>query len=127
MKPRIVLADDHEMIRTGLRVFLEAHSRWEVCGEASNGKEAVAKVLAERPDLVVLDLSMPEMSGLEAAREIRRLAPATKIVIFTMHDAPHVSSEVRRAGADAYVVKTAPARGLIDTIESLLTQRPRIS
>jgi len=120
MTGRIVLADDHEIVRSGIRTLLDGHQPWEVCGEAQNGKEAVEKVLTLKPDLVVLDLSMPVMNGIEAAREIRQKAPATKIVIFSMHDSPRIAEEAVRAGADAYLAKTAHFGELERVIASLL-------
>jgi DNA-binding NarL/FixJ family response regulator len=121
MKARIVLADDHEIVRKGIRSLLDGQFPWEVCGEAENGKEAVAKVLELNPDLVVLDLSMPVLNGLEAAREIRQLSPKTKIIIFSMHDSPRIAEEAQRAGADAYLAKTAHFTELQKTIAALLS------
>jgi two-component system response regulator NreC len=120
MKARILLADDHEIVRKGIRSLLDGQFPWEVTGEAENGREAVDKVLELKPDLVVLDLSMPGLNGLEAAREIRDLAPKTKIIIFSMHDSPRIAEEAKRAGADAYLVKTAHFTELQKTIAALL-------
>jgi DNA-binding NarL/FixJ family response regulator len=120
MKARIVLADDHEIVRKGIRSLLEGQFPWEICGEAENGRDAVGKVLELKADLVVLDLSMPVLNGLEAAREIRKEAPATKIIIFSMHDSPRIADEAKRSGADAYVVKTAHFTELQKTIAELL-------
>jgi DNA-binding NarL/FixJ family response regulator len=123
MTARIVLADDHEIVRTGIRTLLDGHHPWEVCGEAENGKDAVEKVLKLKPDLVVLDLSMPLMNGIEAAREIRKKAPQTKIIIFSMHDSPRIADEAVQAGADAYLAKTAHFSELEKAIASLLNGR----
>lgn len=120
MKARIVLADDHEIVRKGIRSLLDGQFAWKVCGEAENGREAVDRVLELKPDLVVLDLSMPVLNGLEAAREIRHVAPKTKIIIFSMHDSPRIAEEAKRAGADAYLVKTAHFTELQKTIAALL-------
>jgi DNA-binding NarL/FixJ family response regulator len=122
MNARIVLADDHEIVRSGIRSLLDGHYPWEVCGEAENGQEAVEKVLSLKPELVVLDLSMPIMNGIEAAREIRKKAPSTKIVIFSMHDSPRIAEEAVQAGADAYLAKTAHFSELEKVISSLLQQ-----
>ena len=119
---RILIADDHEVMRRGVRSLLEAKPEWEICGEAADGREAVAQVVALKPDLVVLDLTMPVLNGLHAAKEIRRISPGTKIVIFTLHDSAHVATEARGAGADAVVVKSAPAERLVETIERLVAQ-----
>jgi DNA-binding NarL/FixJ family response regulator len=120
MKARIVLADDHEIVRKGIRSLLDGKFPWEVCGEAENGREAVDKVLELKADIVVLDLSMPILNGLEAAREIRAVAPKTKIIIFSMHDSPRIAEEAKRAGADAYLAKTAHFTELQKTIAALL-------
>jgi DNA-binding NarL/FixJ family response regulator len=122
MTARIILADDHEIVRSGMRSLLDGHDQWEVCAEAENGKEAVEKVIALKPDMVVLDLSMPVMNGIEAAREIRKKAPNTKIVIFSMHDSPRVAEEAVLAGADAYLAKTAHFSELEKVIASLLNR-----
>lgn len=123
MSARILLVDDHEVVRRGVKLLLQNQAGWEVCGEAQNGKEAIDQVVNLKPDLVILDLSMPVMGGLEAAREIRRVAPGTKILIFTMHDSPRLAAEVERAGADGYVSKTALSAELQKTITNLLASR----
>jgi DNA-binding NarL/FixJ family response regulator len=103
-----------------VRVTLAREPHFEICGEAENGQDAVAKVKQLKPDAVILDVSMPVMNGLEAAREIRRVAPATKIVMFSMHDSSQMIETAREAGADAFVLKTAPARELARAIRELL-------
>jgi DNA-binding NarL/FixJ family response regulator len=108
---RIILADDHAIFRRGIAVVIRGQSNWIIVGEASDGQEAVALVMELKPDLIVLDLSMPVMNGLQAAAKIRQVAPATKIVLFTMHDSPQLAQEAKRAGADAYFVETLPRRG----------------
>jgi DNA-binding NarL/FixJ family response regulator len=119
-KTRILLADDHHIVRGGLRAALERSGRqWEVCGEAENGKQAIDRVLELRPGLVILDITMPVMNGLEAARQIRRLAPETRILILSMHDSVQVREEATKAGADAYAVKTAPFEEIEAAIETL--------
>lgn len=123
MTSRIVLADDHEIVRSGMKSLLDGHHLWKVCGEATNGQEAVEEVLQLKPDMVVLDLSMPVMNGIEAAREIRKKAPSTKIVIFSMHDSPRIAEEAVQAGADAYLAKTAHFGEMERVIGSLLDGR----
>lgn len=118
---RILLADDHQIVRRGLKSLIQGLGPdWEICGEAENGKEAVEKTLTLRPDLVILDISMPVQNGLEAAREIRRKSPDTKILILSMHDSPHMKEEAKKAGADAYVVKSAASDELRHSMERVL-------
>ena len=120
MKPvRILIADDHEIVRQGVRAVLEQQAGWVVCGEASSGREAVTKAIDLQPDIVVLDVSMPELSGLEATRQIRRAVPA-KIVILSVHESDQVVTEVLDAGAQGYVLKTDAGRTLVEAIRALL-------
>jgi DNA-binding NarL/FixJ family response regulator len=116
---RILIADDHAAVRRGIRALLESHAQWEVCGEATNGKEAVQMATRLRPDVVVLDVSMPQMNGLDAARRIRRAAPDARVLILTMHEANQLAAEVRRAGGDRLVRKSNAHQSLIRAIESL--------
>jgi DNA-binding NarL/FixJ family response regulator len=104
--PRILIADDHPTVRHYVRQVLEAEKGWAVCGEASTGREAVAMTAVERPDVVVLDLSMPELNGLEAAREIHEKFPQTEMLILTMHDMPELFREALASGVRAYVLKS---------------------
>jgi DNA-binding NarL/FixJ family response regulator len=123
MKPvRILIADDHEVVRQGVRAVLEGQAGWVVCGEASSGRQAVAKAVALQPDVVVLDISMPEMNGLEATRQLRRSVSA-KILILTMHESDQVVTEVLDAGAHGYVLKTDAGRTLVEAIRALLGHR----
>jgi DNA-binding NarL/FixJ family response regulator len=117
---RILIADDHEVVRHGVRAVLERQAGWVVCGEAGTGREAVAKAADLRPDVVVLDLSMPELNGLEATRQIRRLLPA-KILILTVHESDQLATEVLDAGAHGYVLKADAGRTLVAAIRALLT------
>jgi len=120
MKPvRILIADDHEVVRQGVRAVLEGQAGWVVCGEASTGREAVAKAVDLQPDIVVLDISMPELNGLEATRQIRRLVPA-KILILSVHESEQVVTEVLAAGADGYVLKADAGRKLVEAVRALL-------
>jgi len=120
VKPvRILIVDDHEVVRQGVRAVLEAQTGWVICGEASNGREAVAKAVELRPDIVVLDISMPELNGLEAARQIRHAVPA-KMLILTVHESDQVVTEVVEAGADGYLLKTDAGRKLVEAIRALL-------
>jgi DNA-binding NarL/FixJ family response regulator len=123
METRILLVDDHEIVRKGIRELLRVRSDWNVCGEAANGKEAIEKLLSLQPDLVVMDISMPIMNGIEAAKQIRRLAPSTKIVILSMHDSPQIEEQAKHAGADAFLVKSGAVESLVATINILLREK----
>lgn len=116
---RILVADDHEVVRQGLRAVLEGQPGWVVCGEACSGREAVAKAVELQPDVVVLDITMPELNGLEATRQIRRLVSA-KVLILTVHESDQVVTDVLDAGAHGYVLKTDAGRTLVEAIRALL-------
>ncbi|MCX7916413.1 MAG: response regulator transcription factor [Verrucomicrobiae bacterium] len=121
---RIVLADDHEVVRRGVRSLLESKPGWEVCGEASNGREAVELVRRLKPDVVVVDLSMPELNGLEAVRQMCRLQPRPAVVVFSMHDAEQLVRDVLQAGALGYVLKSEAAQHLVAAVESVRAGKP---
>lgn len=112
---RIVIADDFEMLRRGLKSLLGP----AVCGEAENGQQAVERVMELRPDIVILDWTMPVMNGLEAAQMIRRFRPEIKIIVFSLHDGNAVREEALRAGADVFLHKTATGEEILKTIEAL--------
>lgn len=121
MAIRILLADDHDIVLEGIRTLVVNSGRpWEICGEAHNGEEAVEMIHRLKPDVAVLDITMPNMSGLEAARKISRLGTGTKALIFTMHESGRLETEAREAGAQGYVVKSHAVRDLIRAIEYLL-------
>jgi DNA-binding NarL/FixJ family response regulator len=121
MATRILIADDHEIVLEGIRTLLaRARRDWEVCGEARNGKEAIEMVRSLKPDIAVLDVTMPGMSGLEAAAEIAKTRSGCKVLIFTMHESERLDVEVRNAGAQGYVLKSQAARDLVRAIDSLL-------
>ena len=115
----ILIVDDNPVIRKTLRRTLERNKGWEVCGEAADGREAVAKAQQLKPDLVVLDLSMPVMNGLEAARELTRISPSLPLVMFTNFNMPELTNEALSAGVRAVVSKSEPA-GLVSEIQALL-------
>lgn len=121
---RILLADDHEMVRRGLRDQLNNQPGWEVCGEAADGREAVKLALSLKPDVVVMDLSMPELNGLEATRQIRRDLPKTEVLIFTMHETEPLIREVLSAGARGYVLKSDAGRQVVSAVEALAHHKP---
>jgi DNA-binding NarL/FixJ family response regulator len=122
-----LLADDHEMVRRGLRSVLEGHEGWEVCGEVGDGRAAVDQAKALQPDIVILDITMPELNGLDAARQIREVAPKAEILILTMHSSERFVREVLAAGARGYVVKSDAGRVLLEAVETLRQHRPFFS
>jgi len=123
MTIRILLVDDHPIVRQGLKTLLEAHSGWEVIGEAADGLEAVDKADRLHPDVMVLDVTMPRMNGLEACRLIREKAPGLEILFVTQHDSPQMMREALEAGARGYVVKSNAARDLLEAVEAVSQHR----
>jgi len=120
---RILIADDHEVARSGIRTLLESHPGWEVCAEAKDGREAVELCHKTKPDLVLLDIGMPNLNGLDAARQILATAPDTRILILTMHDSEQVVREVLSAGARGFLLKSDAGRDLVAAVEALQHQR----
>jgi DNA-binding NarL/FixJ family response regulator len=118
-KLRILVADDHDVVRRGLRAILESHPEWEVVAEAVNGRDAVELAGKLQPDVVVLDIGMPEQNGLEAARRIREKVPTAEVLILTMHESDQVTRDVLSAGARGYVLKSDAARDLVAAVEAL--------
>lgn len=121
---RILLADDHEMVRKGLRAVIESHQGWSVCGEADNGRDAVDMARKLRPHVAIVDLSMPELNGLDAARRILKDSPGTEVLILTMHESEQLMHEVLAAGARSYVLKSDGGSVLVEAIESLRRHKP---
>jgi DNA-binding NarL/FixJ family response regulator len=128
---RILIADDHEVARRGIRSLLESHPGWEVCAEAKDGRDAVELATSMKPDLVLLDIGMPNLNGLEAARQILTTSPNVAILILTMHDSDNVIREVLRAGARGFLLKSDAGRDLVAAVEALESQKtfftPRVS
>ncbi len=121
MNARVVIADDHDIVREGIRrILTRLRPNWEICGETGNGEESIRLVSALKPNVVVLDITMPGMSGLEAARRIAKLKLGCRILIFTVHDSDWLMSEIRDTGAHGYVQKSQVARDLVTAIECLL-------
>jgi DNA-binding NarL/FixJ family response regulator len=120
---RILIADDHEVARQGIRALLETHPGWEVCAEARDGREAVELATNSKPDIALLDIGMPNLNGLDAARQILAMSPAIKILILTMHDAEQVVREVLAAGARGFVLKSDAARDLVAAVDALQHRR----
>jgi DNA-binding NarL/FixJ family response regulator len=117
---RLLIVDDHEIFRRGLRALLEPCSEWQICGEAVDGMDAVEQCKSLKPDIVVLDVSMPRLNGLEAARLIRKEKPEPQIVIITQHDSPQIRSAALEAGAHAFVTKSAVGSDLVSALRNLL-------
>jgi DNA-binding NarL/FixJ family response regulator len=121
---RILIADDHEVVRSGLRRILEAQPNWEVVAEAGDGRDAVSKAIETKPDVAVLDYSLPLVNGIEATRRIRAQLPRTEVLIFTMHDNEMLIQDLLKAGARGYLLKSDAKRHLIGAIESLASHKP---
>ncbi|HXH50343.1 MAG TPA: response regulator transcription factor [Terriglobia bacterium] len=124
---RILLADDHEIVRHGLRRLLETQPGWKICGEAGSGREALEKTLQLKPDVVILDHSMPELSGAEAARQILKALPQTEIVILTMHNSEQLLREVLEAGVHGYVLKSDAMCDMVSAVRTLLEHKRYLS
>jgi DNA-binding NarL/FixJ family response regulator len=121
---RILIADDHEVVRSGLRSILEAREGWAVVAEACDGKEAVGKAVESKPDVAIIDYSLPLMNGVEVTRQIRARVPTAEILIFTMHDSNILVGELLEAGARAYLLKSDAKRYLIAAVEALSDHKP---
>jgi len=119
-KTRILLADDHDIVRRGLRTLLELRSDWEICAEASDGRAAVQFAEELAPDIVILDLSMPELNGLEAARRIAAHCPRSRMLMLTMHETEQFVREALAAGVRGYILKTDAGRDLANAVDALI-------
>src|ERR1700684_4230330 len=118
MALRIIVADDHDIIRRGLKQLLTAHPGWEVCAEAKTGREAVTLAQRHKPEVAVLDLSMPELNGLDAARRIRKTLPATEVLILTLHFSDQLVRDIVEAGARRYIMKSDADKDLVSAVEA---------
>ncbi|MFY9676060.1 MAG: response regulator transcription factor [Terriglobales bacterium] len=131
MKLRILVADDHEVVRRGLCTLLQAREGWEICGEAADGREAVEKAKALKPDVVILDIGMPNLNGLAATRQLLQHDASYKIIVLTITDADQVIREALDAGARGFVLKSDAARDLVSAVEALQRNRmfftPRVN
>jgi DNA-binding NarL/FixJ family response regulator len=121
---RILIADDHDVMREGTRAVIERQPGWEVCGIASTGREAVDQALALEPDVVVMDMSMPELNGLDAAVKIKRRLPRTEILMFTAHETDDLIREVFESGAKGFINKSEAYELLVKAIQSLSEHKP---
>jgi DNA-binding NarL/FixJ family response regulator len=124
---RILVADDHEVVRQGLRSILEEQPGWEICGEALTGQEAIAKAKELRPDVVVLDFSMPDLNGLEATRQIRRMLPDTEVLVLTMYDSERLAREFLAAGARGFILKADAGKVLVEAVGKLSRHEPFVT
>src|SRR3984957_8529249 len=131
MKLRILLADDHEIVRRGLCALLQKREGWEVCGEASDGREAIEMAKQLKPDVVILDVGMPNLNGLDATRQLLQMDPQFKIIVLTITDSDQVIREALDAGARGFVLKSDAARDLVSAVEALQSKRmfftPRVN
>jgi DNA-binding NarL/FixJ family response regulator len=131
MKLRILIADDHELVRRGLCTLLQAHEGWEVCCEATDGREAVEKAKQLKPDVVILDVGMPNLNGLAATRQLTQHDPNCKVIVLTISDSDQVIHEALNAGARGFVLKSDAARDLVSAVEALQRNRmfftPRVN
>jgi DNA-binding NarL/FixJ family response regulator len=121
---RLLLADDHEVVRRGLRTLLEMQPGWQVVAEAVTGREAVEQVRALKPHVAIVDMSMPELNGLEATRKILKLAPRTQVLILTQHESEQMVQAFLAAGAHGYLMKSDAARDLVAAVDSVRQGRP---
>ena len=124
MPLRILVVDDHAVVRRGVRSLLESRDGWEVCGEATTGRDAVEQSRRLRPDVVVMDLSLPELNGLDATRHILKDAPETEVLVLTMHQSEELARDVLQAGARGYVLKSDADENLIAAVENLRQHKP---
>ena len=121
---RILVADDHEVVQAGLCALLEGQAEYEVCGQATTGRDAVAQAKRLKPDVVVLDIAMPELNGLEATRQILKAAPRTEVLILTVHESEQLVRDMLDAGVRGYVLKSDAAQDLVAAVERLRQHKP---
>jgi DNA-binding NarL/FixJ family response regulator len=117
---RILVVDDHDVVRQGVRLILRTRPDWEICGEAENGAEGLQKEQALKPDLIILDISMPGQDGLDVATELRARKSTAKIVVLTMHESKELASAVHAVGAVGYVIKSHAGRDLVRAIQTIV-------
>ena len=124
---RILIADDHEIVRAGLQQIMEAHSGWQVVATAANGREAVEKAVESKPDVAVIDYSLPFINGVEVTRQIRARSPRTEVLVFTMHDNEALIMDLLQAGARGYLLKSDANRHLVAAIDALSIHQPYLT
>jgi DNA-binding NarL/FixJ family response regulator len=121
---RILVADDHDLMRRGLKAVLEARPGWTVCGEATSGDEAVAKAGELKPDVVILDVCMPNLNGVEATRQIRKVSPRSEVLVLSVHHSDRLIRDILDAGARGFLVKADPDADLVSAVTSLADRKP---
>src|SRR5215469_6889459 len=124
---RLLIADDHAVVRAGLRALLESRKGWQVCAEAADGRDAVEKAEKHKPDVIILDIGMPLLNGVEAARRIHKALPQSEILILTMHESDELVQQVVEAGARGYILKDEADRVLHAAIDALRQHKPYFS
>lgn len=127
MTAKLLVADDHAIVRRGLQALLEAQAGWQVCAVADNGQAAVDLATEHRPDVVILDYSLPGLNGLEATRHIRLASPRSEVLIYTMHNNEDVIRDVLKAGARGYLLKTEDDAEVVRAVQALLRKQPYFS
>lgn len=120
---RIILADDHSLVRRGIRSLLGSHSGWQVCGEAADGRETLEKVDELKPDILILDLNMPELNGLEVTRRVHKMCPGVEVLVLTVHDSEQVMRQVLEAGARGYMLKSDAGHELLSAVDTVRRHR----
>lgn len=116
---KLLIADDHDIVRAGMKALLDDQPGWQVVAEASTGRQAVEKAKATTPEVCVLDVTMPELNGLEAARQIKKLLPHTEILILTVHESEQIAAEVLKVGARGYILKSDAGRELVAAVKAV--------
>jgi DNA-binding NarL/FixJ family response regulator len=121
---RVLLVDDHDVVRRGLRALIESHGGWEISGEAGSGREAIEKAQKLKPDVVILDFGIPDMSGLEVARRVLKTRPEAQVLVVTMHDAEDLVADALKIGVRGFILKSDASRELVAALKALSQHRP---
>ncbi|MBN8938110.1 MAG: response regulator transcription factor [Rhizobiales bacterium] len=121
---RVLLAEDHEIVRRGIRSLLESRGNWEICAEAADGLEAVRLAIQEKPDIAILDYSLPGLNGLEVVKQVRKALPRLQILMFTQHDSEDLMRDVLRAGVRSFLLKSEADEHLLQAVSALAMSRP---
>src|ERR1700724_376807 len=121
---RILIADDHDLMRRGIKGMLQSHAGWEICGEAHTGREAVTQAEQLKPDIAILDISMPDLNGVDAAKRIRKASPDTEVLILSVHYSDQLIRDILEAGVRGYIVKSDSDRDLVIAVETLANHKP---